>query len=107
VVGEGFDLMELPVFAPDDGQRRGCIIARLSVDALPVGLDAPDCSLSSQDGFLFLSKPLNFLLDSGQLLLLYCCFIYLGFFIPVMDLDLIKLCVSLSHVYWRRCSRGD
>jgi hypothetical protein len=72
----------------------------LSVDVLPMGLGALDCSLCSQDGFLFLSKHLKFLLDSGQLLLLYCCFVFLGFFIPVMDLDLIELCVSLSHAYW-------
>jgi hypothetical protein len=71
----------------------------LSIDVLHAGLDASDYSLSSQDGFLFLPKPLNFLLDSGQLLLLCCCFIFLCFFIPVMDLDLIELCVSLSHVY--------
>jgi hypothetical protein len=64
-----------------------------------VALGAPDCSLSSQDGFLFLLKALNFFLDSGQLLLLYYCFVFLGFFIPVMDLNLIELCISLSHVY--------
>jgi hypothetical protein len=77
----------------------------LSVDVLPTGLGALDCSLSSQDGFLFLPELLNFLLDSSQLLL-YCCFIFIGFFIPILDLDLIELCVSLSHVYWRRCLRG-
>jgi hypothetical protein len=28
VAGEGFDPTELPVFAPDDGECRGCIVAR-------------------------------------------------------------------------------
>jgi hypothetical protein len=64
-----------------------------------MGLSASDCSLSSQDGFLFLPKLLNFLLDSDQLLLLCCCFVFLGFFILVMDLDLIELSVSLRRVY--------
>jgi hypothetical protein len=27
MAGEGFDPTELPVFAPDDGERRGCIVA--------------------------------------------------------------------------------
>jgi hypothetical protein len=27
VAGEGFDPSELPVFAPDDGEHRGCIVA--------------------------------------------------------------------------------
>jgi hypothetical protein len=27
VTGEGFGLVELPVFAPADGERRGCIVA--------------------------------------------------------------------------------
>jgi hypothetical protein len=102
-------VIELHVFAPDDGERRGCICSLVgspSVDVLPAGLDAPNCILSSQDGFWILPKPLNFLLDSGQLLLLCCCFVFLSFFIPVMDLDLIELYVSLRHVYWRRCPRG-
>jgi hypothetical protein len=72
----------------------------LSVNVLLVGLDVLDCNLSSQDGFLFLPEPLNFLLDSGQFLLLCCYFIFLGFFIPIMVLDLIELCVSLSHACW-------
>jgi hypothetical protein len=34
VVGEGFDPMELSVFAPDDGEHRGCIVARRALLAL-------------------------------------------------------------------------
>jgi hypothetical protein len=71
----------------------------LSFDVLPAGLRALDYNLSSHDGFLFLPMPLNFLLDFGQLLLCYC-FIFLGFFIQIMDLDLIELCIALRHEYW-------
>jgi hypothetical protein len=28
VAGDGFDPTELPVFTPDDGKRRGCIVAQ-------------------------------------------------------------------------------
>jgi hypothetical protein len=28
VASEGFDPMELPMFAPDDGEHRECIVAR-------------------------------------------------------------------------------
>jgi hypothetical protein len=62
-------------------------------------LSMRDCNLSSQDGFMFLLEPLNFLLGSGQLLLLSCCFIFLGFLVPIMDLDLVELYISLKHVY--------
>jgi hypothetical protein len=31
---EGFDPAELPVFAPDDGERRGCIVAQRASLAL-------------------------------------------------------------------------
>jgi hypothetical protein len=78
----------------------------LSVNVLLASLGALNCSLPSHDGFLFLSEPVDFLLDSGQLFLLYCCFVFFGFFIPVMGLDLIKLYISLDHLYWRGCPRG-
>jgi hypothetical protein len=78
----------------------------LSVDMLPTSLDALDCGLPSHDGFLFLSEPLNFLLDSDQLFLLCCYFFFLfGFFVPIMDLDLFRLCLPLDYLYWRRCSQ--
>jgi hypothetical protein len=65
---------------------------------LLASLDALDYSLPSHDGLLFLSKHLNFLLDSGQLFLLYCCFFFFGFFVLIMDLDLMKLCLSLDYL---------
>jgi hypothetical protein len=76
-----------------------CELRSLSVNILPVSFDAMDCNLSCQDGLLFLPEPLNFLLDSGQILLFYCCLFSLGFFIPIKDLDLVKLCVPMEHLY--------
>jgi hypothetical protein len=77
----------------------------LSIDMLPMRLSAMDYNLPSHDGLLFLLEPLNFLLDSGQLFLL-CCFFFFGFFVLIMDLDLIKLGPSLNYLCWRRCSWG-
>jgi hypothetical protein len=73
---------------------------------LPVSLNALDCSLPSRDGLLFLLEPLNFLLDSGKLFLLCCCFFFFSFFVPIMDLNLMNLSLSLDYLCWRRCSRG-
>jgi hypothetical protein len=42
-----------------------CEPRSLPVDGLPVSFDALNYNLSSQNGFLFLSEPLNLLLDSG------------------------------------------
>ena len=57
-----------------------------------------DC-LSSHDGFLFLAEPLDLLLDSEQLLPL-SNFIFGGFFLPVLQLDLLEPDVSLDDLYW-------
>jgi hypothetical protein len=56
--------------------------------------------LPSHDVFLFLSEPLYFLLDPDQLLLLYSSFIFFSFLLPILHLDLIKLSVALSDLYW-------
>jgi hypothetical protein len=34
VAGEGFDPTKLPVFAPNDGEHRGCIVAQRALLAL-------------------------------------------------------------------------
>jgi hypothetical protein len=57
-----------------------------------------DYRLPPHDGFLFLTEPLNFLLDS-KLFLLLSGFIFGGFFFPVLQLDLLKLDVSLDNLY--------
>jgi hypothetical protein len=70
----------------------------LSVTMLPVGLGALHCGLPSHDGLLFLLKLLNFLLNSSQLFVLCCCFFFFSFFIPIMNLDLIRLCLNLDYL---------
>jgi hypothetical protein len=71
----------------------------LSVDVLPPGFGALDRRLPPHDGFLFLAEPLDLLLDSEQLLPL-SNFIFGGFFLPVLQLDLLEPDVSLDDLYW-------
>jgi hypothetical protein len=66
---------------------------------LPARFSALSDCLSSHDGFLFLSKPLYFLLDPNQFLLLCCSFDFLSFLFPVLHLDLIKLGVVVDDLY--------
>jgi hypothetical protein len=42
-----------------------CEPRSLPIDVLPASFDVLNCSMPSQNGFLFLSEPLNLLLDSG------------------------------------------
>jgi hypothetical protein len=67
---------------------------------LPVSLGALSDGLPSHDAFLFLPKPLYFLLNPGQLLLLCCDFIFFDFLIPILYLDLVELSVALNVLYW-------
>jgi hypothetical protein len=55
--------------------------------------------LPSHDGFLFLTEPLNFLLDSNELFFLFCSCIFISFFVPVLYSDLIELSVTLNELY--------
>jgi hypothetical protein len=71
----------------------------LSVDVLSVSFGTLNCNLSSQDGLLFSPEPLNFLLDSGQLFFFYY-FVFLIFFVPIIDFDLVELRISSKHVCW-------
>jgi hypothetical protein len=48
-----------------EGVLHLCEPRSLPVDDLPVSFSALNCGLPSQYGLLFLSEPLNFLLDSG------------------------------------------
>jgi hypothetical protein len=72
---------------------------------LPLGFGALDCHWPPHDGFLFLAEPLDFLLDSEQLLLL-SSFIFEGFFLSVLQLDLLELDVSMDDLYQQRCPQG-
>jgi hypothetical protein len=47
-----------------EGVLHLCEPRSLPIDVLPMSFSALDCNLRSQDGHLFLLKPLNFLLDS-------------------------------------------
>jgi hypothetical protein len=65
-----------------------------------VSFGALHCSLPSQDGFLFLPEPINLLLDSGEFLFLYCCYLFFSLLIPIIDLDMIKVCIPWKCVCW-------
>jgi hypothetical protein len=54
---------------------------------------------------MFLTEPLNFLLDPDQFLL-FCDFVFLSFFIPVVHMDLVELDVALNDLCWSRCPQG-
>jgi hypothetical protein len=82
-----------------------CKPCSLSFCMLPSGFGTLNCCLPRHDGFLFLMEPLNLLLDSEQLL--FYSFIFEGFFLPVLYLDLFELNISFDDLYWRRCPRGQ
>jgi hypothetical protein len=70
----------------------------LPINVLPPGFSALGRCLSSHDGFLFLTEPLNLLLDSEQLL--FSSLISGGFFLLVLQLDLFELHVFLDDLNW-------
>jgi hypothetical protein len=70
---------------------------------LPSSFDTLSCRFPPRDGFLFLTEPLDFLLDSEQLLLLFYNFIFISFFVPVLHLKLVVLSAALNDLRWLRC----
>jgi hypothetical protein len=56
--------------------------------------------LPSHDGFLFLPEPLYFLLNLGQLLFFCCGFIFFGFLVSILRLDLVELGIAMNILYW-------
>jgi hypothetical protein len=80
-----------------NGVLQLCKPCSLSVYVLPPDFSALDYCLPPYDGFLFLTKPLDLLLDSKQLLL--CSSIFGGFFLPILQPELLKLCISLNYFY--------
>jgi hypothetical protein len=69
---------------------------------LPPGFGVLSYYLPPHERFLFLMEPLDLLLDSEQLLL-FSRFIFGGFFLQVLQLDLFDLSVSLDDLYWLGC----
>jgi hypothetical protein len=72
-----------------------------SIDALPSGFGMLSRYLLPCDGFLFLTEPLDLLLDPGQLFL-FCSIVFEGLIFPIFQLDLLELYISLDDLYWRR-----
>jgi hypothetical protein len=70
-----------------------------SVDMLSTSFSVLCDGLPSHDGFLFMSEPLYFLLNPGQLLFFCCGFILFGLLIPILYLDLVELSVTLNILY--------
>jgi hypothetical protein len=65
---------------------------------LSMSLGVLSDGLSSYDGFLFLSEPLYFLPNPGQLLF-YCGIVFLDFLIPILYLELVELSITLNILY--------
>jgi hypothetical protein len=80
-----------------DGVLELCESCSFSINMLSSGFDMLSCYLPSRDSFLFLMKPLDLLLNSGQLFLFHN-FIFEGFVLPVFNLNLLKLCVFLDDL---------
>jgi hypothetical protein len=78
----------------------------LMVDVLSSGFSMLSDCLALHYGFLFLSEPLYFLLDSNQFLLSYSRFAFPSLLIPVLHMDLIKLGVIMNDLRQRRCPHG-
>jgi hypothetical protein len=81
--------------------RKSC---SFSVNMLSSGFCMLNYWLPPLDGFLFLTEPLDLLLDSRQLLLFYS-FIFKGFIFPVLHLDLLEVYILLNDLNWRTCSQ--
>jgi hypothetical protein len=77
-----------------------CESRSLSVDVLSTSFSVLHYSLPSQNGFLFLLEHLDLLLDSGQLLFLYCRCFFLGFVVPIIDLDVVRLLFPRGWLTW-------
>jgi hypothetical protein len=73
--------------------RKSC---SFSVYVLPLGFCTLNCCLPPHDGFLFLIEPFNLLLDSNQLL--FCGFVFKGFFFPIFHLELLQVYVVLDYL---------
>jgi hypothetical protein len=71
----------------------------LSVHVLASSFSTLSDGLPSHNGFLFLLKPLYFLLSPGQLLLFCCGVIFFNFLVPILHLDLVELNITLNILF--------
>jgi hypothetical protein len=67
---------------------------------LPLSFGVLSCCLPSHDGFLFLTEPLDFLLDFDQLLLFFYDFVFISLFVPVLHMDSVELDATLNDLCW-------
>jgi hypothetical protein len=81
-----------------DGVLELCESCPFSIDVLPPGLGTLGCCLPSGGSFLLQMKPFHLLLNSSEL-----CF-FCNFILPNFKLMLIKFCMLLDDLNWRRCS---
>jgi hypothetical protein len=94
-------LLPLFLLAMDlDGILELCESCSFSIDMLPSTLGTLCCCLPPCDGFLFLTEPLDLLLDSGKLL--FCSSVFEGLFFPIFHLNMLELSVVLDDLNWRR-----
>jgi predicted CDP-diglyceride synthetase/phosphatidate cytidylyltransferase len=83
-----------------------CKSCPFSVYVLPLCFGPLGYCLSPHDGFLFLTESLDLLLDSEQLLL-FCGFIFEGFFFSVFHLKLLGICILLDYLTDEGTRGGD
>jgi hypothetical protein len=81
-----------------------CKSCSLCVDVLFASFGVLSYCLPPHDGFLFLSEPLDLLLDSNQLL--FCDIVFESFIFPVFHLYLLEVYVVLDYLNRQRCPWG-
>jgi hypothetical protein len=88
-------ILSLLLLAEDANSILQFFLSRLlPIDVLPLSFSTLSDFLSSHDGLLLLSKPLYFLLDPDQLILVDLGFLFFCF-VPILDLDLVELGFAL------------
>jgi hypothetical protein len=84
-----------------NGILQFCQLRVLPIDVLSLSLNTLSSFLSSHDGLLLLSKPLYFLLDPDQLVVLSLGFI-LFCIVPILDFNLVEFTFALADLWWWR-----
>jgi hypothetical protein len=71
-----------------------------SINILSSGFGVLSYYMPSSDGFLFLTEPFNLLMNSS-VLFLFCGFVFRGFVLPILNLEVLEFCVLLDYLNWR------